>query len=293
MVASLNPSADVEQTVSNLYVREKVTVPAFSETKFAVRASAVEGGTMSPGNGIVTGSVHFLDRHDLHSFLNVVTKCDKDGQVRVGVMNTTMDPIIILGGTKLGSFSRIVDASNHSEHPFRIAIINNLSKDVTERKNTTAKKKTAQETESADPTEPELAPWPTTAANREARVAHLISVFKLRDRPLLDTTDKVAQASCMLLKRWACFSLDGNYGRTTLLKHRIVTEPDQRPINQRFRPVNPHLEGDLKKQINKWLKHGVIEKSCSPWNFGLVAAPKKGGAIRWCVDFRALNDISS
>jgi hypothetical protein len=74
MVALLNPSADVEQTVSNLYVMEKVTVPAFSETKFAIRASAVEGGTMSPGDGIVTGSVHFSDRHDLHPFLNVVTK---------------------------------------------------------------------------------------------------------------------------------------------------------------------------------------------------------------------------
>jgi hypothetical protein len=282
MVALLNPSADVEQTVSNLYVMEKVTVPAFSETKFAVRPSAVEGGTMSPGDGIVTGSVHFSDHHDLHPFLNVVTKCDKDGQVRVGVMNTTMEPIVIPVGTKYGSFSRIVDASNHSEHPFRIAIINNIAEET--------------ETKSADQTEPELAPWlvgPATEANREARVVHLISVFKLRDSPLLDTADKVAQASCMLLKRWACFSFDGNYGQTTLLKHSIVTEPDQRPINQRFRPVNPHLEVDLRKQINKWLTHGVIEKSCSPWNFGLVAAPKKGGAIRWCVDFRALNDISS
>jgi hypothetical protein len=33
LVASLNPSADVEQTVSNLYLMEKVTVPAFSEKK--------------------------------------------------------------------------------------------------------------------------------------------------------------------------------------------------------------------------------------------------------------------
>jgi hypothetical protein len=79
LVPSLNPSADVEQTVSNLYLMEKVTVPAFSETNFVNRASAVEGGTMSPGDGIATGSVHFSDRHDLHPFLNVVTKCDKDG----------------------------------------------------------------------------------------------------------------------------------------------------------------------------------------------------------------------
>jgi hypothetical protein len=33
MVAWLKPSADVEQTVSNLYVMEKVTVLAFSKTK--------------------------------------------------------------------------------------------------------------------------------------------------------------------------------------------------------------------------------------------------------------------
>jgi hypothetical protein len=200
MVASLNPSADMEQTVSNLYVMEKGTVPAFSETKFAVRASTVEEGTMIPGDGIVPGSVHFSDRHDLHPFLNVVTKCDKDGQVRVGVMKTTMDSIVIPVGTKYGSFSRTTDVSNHSEHPFRIALINNLAGKVREQKKTTAKKKTAEETQSADSAEPELAPWlvgPTTAANRDAQVAHLIKVFKLRDSPLLDTTDKVARASGM------------------------------------------------------------------------------------------------
>jgi hypothetical protein len=171
MVASLNPSADMEQTVSNLYVMERVTVPAFSETKFAVRVSAVEEGTMSPGDGIVTGSVHFEDRHDLlHPFLNVVTKCDKDGQVRVGVMNTTMDSIVIPVGTKYGSLSQTTDVSNHSEHPFRIALINNLAGEVREPKKTTAKKKAAQETQSAVSAEPELAPWlvgPTTAANRD------------------------------------------------------------------------------------------------------------------------------
>jgi hypothetical protein len=152
LVASLNPSADVEQTVSNLYLMEKVTVPAFSETKVVVRASAVEGGTMSPGNGIATGSVHFSDRHDLHPFLNVVTKCDKDGRGRVGVMNTTIEAIVIPVGTKYCSFSRIVDVAQHSEHPFRVAVINSADGlhplgqeevgDPDKRKKTTAKKKT-------------------------------------------------------------------------------------------------------------------------------------------------------
>jgi hypothetical protein len=222
-------------------------------------------------------------------------------------MNTTMKAIVILAGNKYGSFRRIVDIAHHSEHPFRVAVINcddglhplgqEEIGEPDKKKKTTAKKKTAQETESADQTGPELAPWlvvPTTVTNTAARIANnLISVLKLKDSPLLDTDAKLAQAAYMLLKRWACFSFDGNYVRTTLLKQRIVTEPDQRPINHRFRPVNPHLEVDLKKQIDKWLKHVVIEKSCSPWNFGLVAAPKKGGNIRWCADYRALNEISS
>jgi hypothetical protein len=103
---------------------EKVTVPAFSETKFVVCASAVESGKMSSGNGIATGSVHFSNCHNLHPFLNVVTKCDKNGRVKVGVMNTTMEAIVIPVGTKYGSFSRIDDIAHHSEHPFCVAVIN-------------------------------------------------------------------------------------------------------------------------------------------------------------------------
>jgi hypothetical protein len=89
LVALLNPSVDLEQTVSNLYLIEKVTVPAFSETQFVVCASTVKSGKMSYGNVIATGSVHFSDRHDLHPYLNVVTKCNKNGRVRVGVMSCT------------------------------------------------------------------------------------------------------------------------------------------------------------------------------------------------------------
>jgi hypothetical protein len=73
-----------------------------------------------------------------------------------------------------------------------------------------------------------------TATNTAARIAHLISVFKLEESPLLQTETKLMQAAYMLQKRWACFSFDSNYGRTTILKHSIVTAPDQRPINQRF-----------------------------------------------------------
>ena len=68
--------------------------------------------------------------------------------------------------------------------------------------------------------------------------------------------------------------------------------PGTKPVNIRYRPVNPALEPDLKAQVDKWLKHGVIEPCKSPWNFGLVPVKKKCGAIRWCVDLRRLNAVT-
>jgi hypothetical protein len=157
LLALLNPAVKVVQAVSNLYLIEKVTVPAFSETTFTVRASAVQSGNMSSCDGIATGSVHFSDRHDLHPYLNAFKKCDKSGRVKVGAMNTTADAIVIPVGTKYGSFSRIIDIASHSEHPFRVAVIdganglNRLDPDERDnlekkKKKTTAKKKTAQGT---------------------------------------------------------------------------------------------------------------------------------------------------
>jgi len=88
------------------------------------------------------------------------------------------------------------------------------------------------------------------------------------------------------------FSKDGEFGRTTLVKHAIHTG-DAAPIKCRNRPVNPALLDDLRHQMEEWLRYGVVEPSSSPWASALVAVKKKNGKTRWCVDYRALNDITT
>ena len=63
-------------------------------------------------------------------------------------------------------------------------------------------------------------------------------------------------------------------------------------MKQKLRPLNPHQKADLRKQLDLWEKEVVIEETKSPWSSALVPALKKGGAIRWAIDYRQLNSFT-
>ena len=95
-----------------------------------------------------------------------------------------------------------------------------------------------------------------------------------------------------LLEEFAdLFSTGDQYGKTDLIEHEIDTQ-DAAPGRCKHRPLNPSLEPQLQEQLDHWLKQDIVEPSTSPWSFALLAVPKKNGKIRWCVDYRRLNDIT-
>ena len=81
----------------------------------------------------------------------------------------------------------------------------------------------------------------------QERIEWLKKQFKLATSPFLRATSDLNKAINVLLEFWDSFSHDGSYGRTHLLKHRIINE-DVPPIKCRYRPINPALEPDLRKQ---------------------------------------------
>ena len=69
---------------------------------------------------------------------------------------------------------------------------------------------------------------------------------------------------------------------------------DAAPIRCRNRPLPPNLKPELKEQLLRWLRQGVIEPAgphCQ-WAFPLVPVRKKNGSWRFAIDYRRLNAIT-
>lgn len=103
------------------------------------------------------------------------------------------------------------------------------------------------------------------------------------------TQEQQDQVVQLLLQYQDVFSIsDDDLGHCDLLEHRIKTTDDV-PIKQADRRVSPHLVPEVQKQLQKWLKDGIIQKSSSPYASQMVIVKKRDGKIRICVDYRELN----
>jgi hypothetical protein len=86
-------------------------------------------------------------------------------------------------------------------------------------------------------------------------------------------------------------SKDDPLGRTGLVQHRIQTV-DHPPIKQRPRREPIGMQNTVQKEIKDMLEKGVIEPSQSAWASPVVLVKKKDNSLRFCIDYRRLNDVT-
>ena len=88
------------------------------------------------------------------------------------------------------------------------------------------------------------------------------------------------------------FATKGNsLGQTHLVEHQIDTG-DARPIKQRPRREPLGLQDVVQTELRDMLEKDVIEPSASAWASPVVLVKKKDGSIRFCIDYRKLNEVS-
>ncbi len=80
-------------------------------------------------------------------------------------------------------------------------------------------------------------------------------------------------------------------GHTSVVKHKINTGTAQ-PIKQRPRRVPIAWRDESQAEVDRMLRQGVIQPSDSPWASPVVLVRKKDNSLRYCIDYRQVNNVT-
>ena len=106
------------------------------------------------------------------------------------------------------------------------------------------------------------------------------------------TADEKEKATAFVQRYADLFSKsDFDIGRTDLIKHTIDTG-DKKPFKQQLRRHPWAHQEIIDKHVEKMLTAGVIEPTVSPWASNVVLVRKPSGELRFCVDYRQLNNLT-
>ena len=78
-------------------------------------------------------------------------------------------------------------------------------------------------------------------------------------------------------------------GRTNLIQHHIETQPG---VTEHIDRLTEHKRKVVQAELKAMLDMGVIEESGSAWCSPIVMVTKKNGGIRFCIDYRRVNEVS-
>ena len=99
-----------------------------------------------------------------------------------------------------------------------------------------------------------------------------------------------AEIRRMLHKHASMWS--GKLGEINTTRHAIDLKPGSRPSAVPPYRAGPKTRELEKAEVERQLKEGVIEPAQSEWASPVVFAPKGDGTLRFCVDYRRLNEAT-
>ena len=129
-----------------------------------------------------------------------------------------------------------------------------------------------------------------TAPSASCDLSHIDCIIERLPKDL--TPEERRQATELIRSKAHLFSRNEyDVGRTDVIEHSIDTK-DSKPIKQ---PLRRHATAHLPyidATVEDMLRHDIIEPAASPWAANVVLIKKKDGGLRFCIDYRHLNDVT-
>ena len=120
---------------------------------------------------------------------------------------------------------------------------------------------------------------------------HLKDLFQ-RSTQHLNGEEQI-QLADLLIEFEDCFAKsEFDLGNFSDIVHEVDTG-SAKPIKQRMRRTPAGFAAEEEAHLEKMLKAGVIAPSISEWASAPVLVRKRDGTVRWCVDYRALNSVTT
>ena len=118
-------------------------------------------------------------------------------------------------------------------------------------------------------------------------------VQEMLDKIDLELTDEQEQQVRQLLdeNREVFSTSEFDLGRTNLVRHKIDTGTNQ-PFKQQLRRHPMAYLPVIDEHVDKMLANDICEPSVSPWASNIVLVKKFDGTLRFCVDYRQLNNLT-
>ncbi len=130
----------------------------------------------------------------------------------------------------------------------------------------------------------------TSPADKGRLPSHLTDLFT-RSCTHLSEAESAVLANLLTEYQDVFAKDDLDLGKFSPIKHRIDVG-DAKPVRQGIRRTPIGFEGEEKRHLDDMLEKGVIRPSASEWASAPVLVRKKCGAVRYCIDYRALNAVS-
>ena len=119
---------------------------------------------------------------------------------------------------------------------------------------------------------------------------HLIDLY---ERSVVSPNEDEAGELAKLLTEFAdVFAThDADLGKFSVIQHKIDTG-NARPVRQPMRHTPVGFNEEEEKHLKQMLESEIIQPSLSKWASPPVLVRKRDGFIRWCIDYRALNQVT-